>query len=71
MQSGYLPWFTHLDSGRQRIESLYPPPLSQHHIQLIHHLRPIGIIQDFIAQQIRLARAPEKSIRQVQVRFER
>jgi hypothetical protein len=50
---------------------LHSPPLPQHHIQLIHHLRPIGVFQNFIAQQIRLARVPEKSIRQVQVRFKR
>jgi hypothetical protein len=46
-------------------------PLPQHHIQLIHHLCPIGIIENLSAQQIRLAWAPEKRICQMQFRFER
>ncbi|MCY1464056.1 hypothetical protein D9M71_820320 [compost metagenome] len=38
---------------------------------MIHHLRPIGVIQNVVAQEFRLALSPEKRIRQVQFGFER
>ncbi len=50
---------------------LHPPPLPQQHIQLIHHLRPIRIIQNLLTQQLCLALVPEERVRQVQFGFER
>jgi hypothetical protein len=49
---------------------LPPSPTPQHQIQLIHHLRPIRIVQDFLTQKCFLAGCPEKRICQFKIRLE-
>src|SRR5450830_1308437 len=42
-----------------RFIATHSPLKPELHIQLIHHFRPVGVVQDLATQKVRLALAPE------------
>lgn len=64
---------TELSYGRciDELTSRSIPPSPQQQIQLIHHLRPIRILQNLFAQKCLLAIRPEKRIFEFQLWLER